>query len=45
MSGYVLIGVGIAMLAIAIVLIISSIVYRITSGKKIRNELKNEYDI
>lgn len=45
MSGIIITGIGIGMIALAIVLFIASIVYRNTAGKRIREELGKEYNI
>ena len=44
MNGTMIIGIGIGMLALAVIIIIVSVVYRKTTGKKIREELRNEYE-
>ena len=44
MSGTVIVGVGIVMIVLSVVLSITSIVYRKTSGKRIKQELQNEYE-
>lgn len=44
MSGSIILGVGIGLIALAAVLFIVSIVYRKTAGKKIRDELRDEYE-
>lgn len=44
MSGIVILDVGICLTALAAVLFIVSIVYRKTAGKKIRDELRDEYE-
>ena len=44
MSGIIITGVGVGMIALAVILFIISIVYRNTAGKKIRNELGKEYE-
>lgn len=44
MSGMVILGMGIGLIALAAVLLAVSIVYRRTAGKKIREELKREYE-
>ena len=45
MSGITIAGIGIGMAALAIILFITSIVYRNTAGKRIREELGKEYSI
>ena len=44
MSGAVILGIGIAMIAVAAVLLIVGVVYGKTAGKRIREELKREYE-
>lgn len=44
MNGIVLTGIGIGMVALAVILFIISIVYRNTAGKKIQEELGKEYE-
>lgn len=44
MSGTIMMGVGIGMLVLAAGLLTASILYRNTTGKKIREELKTEYE-
>ena len=44
MSGTVIVGVGIGMIVLSVVLSIASIMYRKTSGKRIKQELQNEYE-
>lgn len=44
MNGMVILGVGIGLIALAVLLFIMSFVYRRTTGKKIREELRNEYE-
>lgn len=45
MSGIIIAGIGIGMVALAIILFIVSVVYRNTAGKRIRKELGKEYSI
>lgn len=45
MNGTIIAGIGIGMVALANILFISSVVYRNTAGKKIREELGKEYSI
>lgn len=44
MNGAIIAGIGIGMLVLAVTLFIVSAVYRKTTGKKIREELKSEYE-
>lgn len=44
MSGSVILGVGIALIVLAAILFVMSIVYRKTAGRKIRDELRDEYE-
>ena len=44
MNGTIIVGSGIGMLVLAVILFIVSVVYRNTTGKKIREELKSEYE-
>ncbi len=44
MSGIVILGIGIAMMAVAAILFVAGIVYGKTAGKRIREELKREYE-
>lgn len=44
MSGMIILGVGIAMIVLAVILFGVGIVYRKTAGKRIREELKREYE-
>lgn len=44
MSGMIIIGIGIAMIVLAVVLFITAAIYRSTTGKRIRNELGKEYE-
>lgn len=43
MGGTVILAIGIGFIVLAVILLIVSIVYRRTAGKKIREELKKEY--
>lgn len=43
MSGSIILGVGIGLIALSVVLLGVSIVYRNTTGKKNREKLKEEY--
>lgn len=45
MSGMLLIIIGIAIIVLAVILFVLSILYRKTAGKRIREELKKEYDM
>lgn len=44
MSGIIILGIGIGMIALAAILFVVSIVYRKTAGKRMKQELKKEYD-
>lgn len=44
MSGIMIMMAGIGMAVLSVVLFVVSIVYRKTAGKKIREELKREYE-
>lgn len=44
MSGMIILGIGIAMIAIAVILFIAGVIYGKTAGKRIREELKREYE-
>lgn len=44
MSGIIILGIGIGMIALAAILFIVSIVYRKTAGKRMKQELKKEYE-
>lgn len=44
MRGSVILGAGIVLIALAAILFIISIVYRKTAGRKIRDELRDEYE-
>lgn len=44
MSGVVILAAGIGMVVFSVVLLIVSIVYRQTAGKKIREALSRDYD-
>lgn len=44
MSGMMILAAGIGMAALSVILFIGSIVYRQTAGKRIREELKREYE-
>lgn len=43
MSGTIILGAGIGLIVLSVVLLAASIVYRNTTGKKIREELEEEY--
>lgn len=43
MGGIVILGIGIGLIALSVILLIVSIVYRKTVGRKIREALKKEY--
>lgn len=43
MSGLAMVGIGTGMTVLAVILFITSIVYRNTAGKRIREELGKEY--
>lgn len=43
MSGAIILGTGIGMLLLSVGLLIASVVYRSTVGKKIQEELKSDY--
>lgn len=45
MSGVLLIIIGIVIMILAVILFVLSVLYRKTAGKRIREELKEEYDI
>ena len=45
MSGIVIAGIGAGMVVLAVVLFVVSILYRNTAGKRIREELRKEYNI
>jgi len=44
MGGIVILGIGIGLVVLSAVLLIASMVYRKTAGKKIREELRKEYN-
>lgn len=44
MSGMMILSIGIGMIVLAVILLIVSFVYRKTAGKRIREELKKEYE-
>ena len=44
MSGIMIMAAGIGMAVLSVILFVVSIVYRKTAGKKIREELKREYE-
>ncbi len=44
MSGMMILTAGIGMVALSVILFIGSIAYRQTAGKRIREELKREYE-
>lgn len=44
MSGMMILAVGIGMAALSVVLVIVSVVYRRTVGRKIRKELSQDYE-
>lgn len=44
MSGIIITEIGIGMIVLAVILFITSIVYRNTAGKKIQEELGKEYE-
>ncbi|MCM1124343.1 MAG: hypothetical protein NC416_17325 [Eubacterium sp.] len=44
MSGIIVLTVGMIMIALAVILFAAGIIYRRTAGRKIREELKREYD-
>lgn len=44
MSGVIIVAAGIGMMVLSVALLIASIVYRRTAGRKIREELKREYE-
>lgn len=44
MNGIMLTGIGIGMIVLAVLLFIAAIVYRKTTGKRIREELGKEYE-
>lgn len=44
MSGIMIMTVGIGMAVLSVILFLTSIVYRRTAGRKIREELKREYE-
>ena len=44
MNGAIIVGIGIGMLVLAVILLIASVIYRKSSGKKIREEILNEYE-
>ncbi len=44
MSGIIILGIGIGMIALAAILFVVSIVYRKTAGKRMKQELKKEYE-
>lgn len=43
MGGIVITGIGIGMIVLAVILFIASVVYRKTTGRRIREELGREY--
>ena len=43
MNGIVIVGIGIALIAVSAALFIASIFYRHTAGRRIREELDKEY--
>lgn len=43
MSGTIILGAGIGLIVLSVVLFVVSIVYRSTTGRKIREQLKEEY--
>lgn len=45
MNGTVTVGAGIALIAVSTALIIASIVYRHTAGRRIKEELDKEYSM
>ena len=44
MSGIIITGIGVGLIALSVILFITSIVYRNTAGKRIRKELGKEYE-
>lgn len=44
MGGIVILGLGIGMIVLSAVLFVASVVYKKTAGKRIREELKREYE-
>ncbi len=43
MGGTVIFGIGIGFIVLAVILLVVSVMYRKTAGKKIQEELKKEY--
>ncbi len=44
MSGTIILGIGIGLVVLSVVVFAISIIYRKTAGKRIREELKKEYE-
>ncbi len=44
MSGTLILAIGIGMLVLSVVILIASMIYQKTAGKRIREELKREYE-
>lgn len=44
MSGIVIVELGIGMIGLAVILLIAGVIYGKTAGKRIREELKREYE-
>lgn len=44
MSGIVVLGLGIGIIVLSVVLFAASVVYKKTAGRRIREELKKEYE-
>lgn len=45
MDGMIILGIGVGLIALAVVLFTVSMVYRKTAGKRIKRELDKEYEI
>ncbi len=44
MSGTIILGIGIGLVVLSVIVFVVSIIYRKTAGKRIREELKKEYE-